>query len=318
MLNNYRYFLVLAEELNISKAAERLYVSHQSLSKYLKKMEAEYGVVLFNRSPSFSLTYAGRLMLEAFRRIELIDKNLSSQIAALHDGQSGEVRVGTTEGRMRLLMPDLLGRFKQEFPDVELRIICGTTASLLKMLSENKLDIAIMNDHGDHLPNMKYVEVLKERLYLVISDNMLEKYFPGSYPACREQMLAGADLRNFHDVPFVLNHPGFTSRGMIERHLLKIGARLKCVNETSAMDLQYLMTGRDYAACFAFSMYLPGIRRLCDKGESCSKMNIFPVKDMDETNSVVMIYPKESVTRPKYADFAMKLLRELCEGYAEG
>ena len=137
MLNNYRYFLVLAEELNISKAAERLYVSHQSLSKYLKKMEAEYGVVLFNRSPSFSLTYAGRLMLEAFRRIELIDKNLSSQIAALHDGQSGEVRVGTTEGRMRLLMPDLLSRFKQEFPDVELRIICGTTASLLKMLSEN-------------------------------------------------------------------------------------------------------------------------------------------------------------------------------------
>ena len=105
---------------------------------------------------------------------------------------------------------------------------------------------------------------------------------------------------------------------MIDRHLLKIGARLKCVNETSAMDLQYLMTGRDYAACFAFSMYLPGIRRLCDKGESCSKMNIFPVKDMDETNSVVMIYPKESVTRPKYADFAMKLLRELCEGYAEG
>lgn len=317
MLNNYKYFLVLAEELNISKAAERLYVSHQSLSKYLKKMESEYGVVLFNRSPSFSLTYAGRLMLDAFRRIELIDKNLSSQIATLHDGQSGEVRVGTTEGRMRLLMPDLLDRFKREFPDVELCIICGTTASLLKMLSENKLDIAIMNDNSNHLPNMKYVEVLKEHLYVVISNNMLSKYFPDAYPACRKKLLLGADLRDFAEVPFVLNHPGFTSRGMIDRHLMKIGASLKCVNETSAMDLQYLMTGRDYAASFAFSMYLPSIRRLSNTGESYSEMNIFPIKDMAETNSVVMIYPKESISRPKYADFVTRLLRELCGNYAD-
>lgn len=51
MLNNYKYFLVLAEELNISNAAKRLYISHQSLSKYLKGLEEKHGVAFLRGSP---------------------------------------------------------------------------------------------------------------------------------------------------------------------------------------------------------------------------------------------------------------------------
>lgn len=51
MLNNYKYFLVLSEELNISNAAKRLYISHQSLSKYLKSLEEKHGVAFLNENP---------------------------------------------------------------------------------------------------------------------------------------------------------------------------------------------------------------------------------------------------------------------------
>lgn len=78
MISNYHYFLVLAEELNISNAAKRLYISHQCLSKYLKSLEEDYGVTFFERKPKFSLTHAGSIMLKTLREIERSEQNLES------------------------------------------------------------------------------------------------------------------------------------------------------------------------------------------------------------------------------------------------
>ena len=62
MFANYHYYLVFAEECNISRAAERLYTSHQNLSRYLSKLEKDLGVTLFDRKPSICLTYEGQLL----------------------------------------------------------------------------------------------------------------------------------------------------------------------------------------------------------------------------------------------------------------
>ena len=78
MLNNYQYFLVLAEEKSISRAAERLYISHQCLSRYLKNLEQEYGIMFFERSPRLSLTPAGQAYLEMLRQIEFLENNFNN------------------------------------------------------------------------------------------------------------------------------------------------------------------------------------------------------------------------------------------------
>ena len=81
MIQNYAYFIALAEEGSISKAAERLYVSHQGLSKYLKSLENHYGVTLFNRKPKLSLTPAGQAVYEAARQMQLLEENLETTLA---------------------------------------------------------------------------------------------------------------------------------------------------------------------------------------------------------------------------------------------
>jgi DNA-binding transcriptional LysR family regulator len=316
MLNNYNYFLVLAEELNISRAAEKLLVSHQCLSKYLKNLEEEYGVMLFQRKPALTLTHAGEAVRDAFRRIEMIDADLSAQIKELNEGRTGEVRIGTTQGRMRILMPELLGRFKKQYPNIELRIISNTTGQLLEMLANNKLDVAIFSDLGYSLPHLKRQVVLEEHLYLVISDNMIREYFPDRYPSCLDEFAKGADLREFGNVPFVRNSVGFSSRIMTDRHLVKIGASLKCVNEATAMDLHHLMTARDYAASFALTMYLPSIEQLSRTGVSSSPMYIYPIRGLDETNPVIMVYSDERIF-PEYVKFALKEIAELCASYSK-
>lgn len=64
-----KYFLMVAEELNITRAAERLYISQQSLSNHISNMERELDVKLFTRSPKLSLTYAGGLLVETATQI---------------------------------------------------------------------------------------------------------------------------------------------------------------------------------------------------------------------------------------------------------
>ena len=61
-MDDYGYFLLIAEELNISRAAKRAFISQQSLSKYLKHLEDSYGTALFTRKPEFALTPAGLIV----------------------------------------------------------------------------------------------------------------------------------------------------------------------------------------------------------------------------------------------------------------
>ena len=78
---NLEYFLAAAEELNITRAAKRLYISQQSLSNHISNLEKEFDVQLFNRTTPLTLTYAGRaLKLRAKQLLELKDETYLSLI----------------------------------------------------------------------------------------------------------------------------------------------------------------------------------------------------------------------------------------------
>jgi DNA-binding transcriptional LysR family regulator len=313
MLNNYKYFLQLAEDLNISKAASNLFISHQCLSKYLKKLEDTYGVEFFTRKPKFELTYPGQILLENLKKVEVIESNFQSQLTGLQTGQSGEIRIGTTEGRMRLLMPDLMHKFKEIYPSVELRIVGTKTQELISMIENNKIDLAIIGETESILPHFHYDIILTERLYLIISDAMLTEYFPDKTETELEAFKNGVDLRQFSNVPFVLNYPGFSSRTVLDRHLLKIGATLNCIDEVTAMDLHHLMTAKGYAASFGWTMYLPDVWKH-NAISSASKLNIFPIAGLQETHPIAITYLKDKFF-PDYTYAAMGIIKRLCEYY---
>ena len=209
MFTNYRYYLVFTEERNISHAAERLFISHQNLSKYLSNLEKKLGVTLFIRKPVISLTPEGELLRDTFRKVETLEQSLLAEYASMHGDLSGEIRLGTTEGRFRILMPDLLSSFMHKYPGIHLNIVSAASPELQDMLLNNQLDLAVFGKPNKTSPFLRYTEVLSEHLYLVISDNLLKAQFGEAFPACKEQFLNGADLRLFRDVPFALNLPDF-------------------------------------------------------------------------------------------------------------
>lgn len=314
MIQNYRYFITLAEECSISKAAVRLYVSHQCLSKYLKDLETRYGVTLFNRKPRLSLTPAGEMFYESLRQIELIEGNLENQLLNYHDSESGTIRIGTTEGRFRILIPDLLIKFQERYPNVKLEAECANSNTLREMVLNNQLDMMITAFPSTSSTKLTSTLLMKEQLYLIISDHMLEQYFPGQFPACKKKFRKGVDLYDFQHVPFVLNEKGFSSRDLVDNYTMKNNISLNCIHEIVQADIHYLLSARDYAASFCFSMFLPGVSAANHLDTASSKLNIFPIAGFDTTNPVRLLYLKNKLF-PSYGYFLISLIKEICQPF---
>ena len=314
VLNNYNYFIVLAEELNISRAAERLFVSHQCLSKYLKNLEQEYNITFFERTPRLSLTSAGQVYLEMLRRIQLMEKNLDSQLNDIRESRRGVIRFGTTEGRFRVLLPSLLSEYKRMYPEVLLEPHYANSDQLLERLAKNELDLALMNKRNNVSSQLESRTLLKEKMYLVISDHVLAQYFPEQYPACAESFRAGVDLAAFaaRGVPFILGHEGFNSRDILEKYLQTRNLKLNCVLEMTQQDMHFLLAAKDFAACFCWAMYVPTIRRA---NESRVKLHVFPIRGMKETNEVTLVMPRGRIF-PSYGRDLVKLIQTTCTSFA--
>ena len=88
------YFISVAEEMNITKAAERHFISQQSLSNQIIKLEKELGIQLFERSPSLSLTYAGTRFLRAANKIIDEKRQILREIDDINNNCRGEIKVG--------------------------------------------------------------------------------------------------------------------------------------------------------------------------------------------------------------------------------
>ena len=313
MIQNYSYFIALAEEQSISRAAERLFVSHQCLSKYLKGLEAHYGVPLFNRKPKLSLTPAGQIYYEAARQIELIEGNLESRLSDFHDSDSGTLRIGTTEARFRILIPELLVEFQKKYPKVQLITECANSNELRDMLLNNHLDMMV-TAFPDEDPRLSGTLIMNEQLYLIISDNMLKQYFPDRYPNCKKEFQKGADLREFRHVPFVLNEKGFSSRDMVDTYTKANGFELTCIRELIQADVQYLLSAKDYAASLCFSMFLPGVSAANHLETENARLNIFPLTGFDTTNPVRLLYLKDKLF-PSYGYELISLVKRICRPF---
>lgn len=314
MLNNYNYFITLAEEKNISRAAERLFISHQCLSKYLKNLEQEYRVTFFERSPRLKLTVAGEAMLNMLRQVQFLERNLESQLDDIRQSRRGIIRLGTTEGRYRILFPEMLAQYKKLYPEVRLDVHYANSEELATGILRNDFDIVIMNKTFVNLSEFEIHPLLDEKLHLVISDNMLAQYFPDQYPGCKCRFRKeGVNLAEFQDVPFVLNRKTFNSRISLDAYLKAHDLRLKCVMELTQLDVHFQLSAQDYAASFCWTMYIPTILQM-NKLYPDHYLNIYSICDAEITNRFVCAFQKRKLL-PRYGWDLIQLIKNKCNHY---
>jgi len=144
-LRHLRYFVAVAEEQNVTRAAVRLHVSQPPLSRQIRDLEEHLGVKLLVRgAKSVRLTEAGRVFLNEARAVLMRAEEATAAARAVADGNRGELHVGYAPSLTVELLPAALRRFHEKAPGVKVTLHDLSTEALLAGLLEKRLHLAMM------------------------------------------------------------------------------------------------------------------------------------------------------------------------------
>lgn len=143
-LRHLRYFVAVAEEQNITRAAARLHVSQPPLSRQIRDLETELGVSLLHRgSRSVRLTDAGKVFLDEARAVLNRADEAIRTVRAIADGERGDLHVGYAPSLTVELLPLALREFDRLRPGVRVTLHDLSTEEMLRGLRDQSLHVAL-------------------------------------------------------------------------------------------------------------------------------------------------------------------------------
>lgn len=147
-LRHLRYFIAVAEELHFGHAAARLNISQPPLSQQIQSLEQQAGAKLLSRTNrSVALTPAGRQFLADSRQILSQVEEAVARAARLHQGETGELRIGFTSSAPFIkAVSDTLSSFRRHYPDVHIQTREINTREQIAPLNEGALDLGLMRN----------------------------------------------------------------------------------------------------------------------------------------------------------------------------
>jgi len=231
----FKYFEEVAKENSFTKAAKNLYISQQSLSEYIKRLEEHYGILLFTRKPTLHLTHAGELLLEHIGQAQRLEEQLLAEFSYISSKQKGKIRVGITPTRAPIFFPHIFARFNSKYPLVELSIREDHTSYLMKDLLEGKIDFIIgLADTKVGQGNMIASTTLlhDRKLYFLVSRKLLTRHgFPDE--SISSALETGVNLKEIQNIPIILKPGTSKIHSQIAQEYQKLSTKPKIVIESS-------------------------------------------------------------------------------------
>ena len=194
-LRQLRYFIAVAEELNFSRAAERLHITQPPLSIQIQNLEKEMGVLLFLRTNrSVELTPAGQHFYHDLVKVIDILEGSIENAKRIHLGKLGSLRVGFVGSATYDILPAVLRVFRKQFPDVQVHLSELSTLAQLEALRQNEIDVGVLRP-----------PVLEDTLHTeIVSIHPCVLAVPKQHPLLELDVVTLEDLKHY---PFVLISP---------------------------------------------------------------------------------------------------------------
>lgn len=287
------YILCIAKNQSISKAANELYISQPSLSKFLKKIESEIGTQLFHHiNNQFTPTYVGERYLEYANRIMNIKQNWDDEFHKLMSLDNGQLTIAFPLLRSYCMIPDTLPVFKKKYPHVQVNVLEETYDVEGKLLNDDKIDIAIFNATTQN-PKLEYHILGRDETILLTSQSHPLANRGKRVKGCRYPWI---DLKLFANDDFILLDSNLHT-GQISAQLFdEAGINPNVVFRTRNVELQAQMASEGLGVCFISQSYLKYIKfkhePLC-----------FSIGNPGIVSSIVLAYRKGAYLTPYALDY---------------
>ncbi len=180
-----KVFVTAAEELNFSRAAQRLHLSQSAVSQNIQSIERTYGVELFVRhGRSVQLSEAGVVILPMARDVLNSARLLEDALVNVNGDVAGELAIGCATTSGRYFIPNLLASFQHDYPHVRTRVSLMRRQDVLDGLFAQLLNLGIVGRHIEHR-ELECQPLLDDRVILIV---------PAHHPWASLEMVKPADV----------------------------------------------------------------------------------------------------------------------------
>ena len=300
-LISYYYFTELAKDLNMSRTAERIFVSQQTISNHIQRLEEFYGTPLFHRKPRLSLTYAGESVLRFADNLNREHGNLKDMLGDIEKRDCGVLRFGISPMRANMSLPHILPAFSERYPNVKLEIASGFTADLEARVIDGTLDMAaVLKQASD--PVLQSRPLMKDDLYFCVGEALLERCCQDA-EAFKRKAKQGVGVQDISAFPLSLNENRLGERllSAFREEELEPNLYIKCTDS----QLSFQLGCEGIVAFFAYHSWLMG-----ERDRVPADMNIFPYqyKGKNAPMHLSLIRRKDRYL-PGYGQYFCELLR---------
>lgn len=224
-LNQLRGFYAVARERSFSKAASRLSLTQPAISLQIKALEDELGESLFERHhKAVRLTTAGEVLYQHVQSVLASLEEAQSEIAGLQQLLRGHVAVGTSDTICTYILPEMIRKFRAQYPEVRVDIRNNKSSQLMQMVLDNEVDFGLAT-----LP-LAHPQVSTDVVYCC-KDILI---CPSGHPLSRKRRVSLAQISPY---PLLIFPNGSTSRGLLEAAFRQADLPMQVAMNLSSVEI---------------------------------------------------------------------------------
>lgn len=283
-------FLLAAEEQNFTRAAERLFMSQQSLSYHIQRLEDEYHVKLFEREPYLRLTLAGENMLFYAKQILQFDSQMRADFADISTFCRGRITMGMARLRNTTVFPGIYSEFHNRWSNVDFQLIEGSSYTFSRMLENLELDVYI-GFQTIRRPEYKSISIGTERLVCCMNVDFYKKYKDAIHP----QQKSYVSLKNICQFPLCTVPTTSSLRVNMDQYFSQHHIKPNIVLETVAQDsILHICQNNATIGILTNTAYFH-----FSKSNENNNMVAFPLEESISAFPLYLVYGK-NVAHPQY------------------
>lgn len=307
MTSSEKIFLMLCEELNFSKTAKKAFISQQTLSDHIARLEKKYGARLFVRKPRVALTRQGTALRNALLSIRQIEHGLDEELKEIELGKDGMIRVGMNLFMAQLIFPELYERYYTRYPYVLIDLFIGDYVDMQVKLDRGELDCFLCLN-GSHGKNSTYETVYNDSVYLIVSNSCIREH-----PHLAEyNESVPADIGIVRDIPLIMDRSASTTAPLTRTLAQMQKVSLKTAVTMHAFDTSAILCRNINYGYFGNGLILKELTRRNAMYSVDKHLRGILIRGLEQSVHFELVYNKIRYY-PQYALDFLDLLREVMD-----